>query len=269
VPFLFPKAGGLRRQVLLAPTRGADLVIATNAQDYAELVRRMGPERLAAVPIGSNVTAPADRQAATALPPGARRVATFGLMNAEKGILELLAAVARLVAEGRDVHLVVVGGSPGTSDPTNAADETAAVRTAAKLGISDRVHVTGFVPPEVAAAELAVADVVAQPYRDGASLRRGSLMAAWHYGAPVVTTAPAAFGHDPAPGLPQIDPQAAIFVPARDDAALASALARVLDDPDLRNRLREGSLRMAEQFRWEGIAARHCALYRGLGGRAA
>jgi len=51
-----------------------------------------------------------------------------------------------------------------------------------------RVHATGGMRPELLSAVLQACDVVVQPYGDGASSRRGTLMAALAHGVPVVTT---------------------------------------------------------------------------------
>ena len=54
--------------------------------------------------------------------------------------------------------------------------------------LAARVHATGALPPETLSVVLQACDVVAQPYADGASSRRGTLMAALAHGVPVVTT---------------------------------------------------------------------------------
>jgi glycosyltransferase involved in cell wall biosynthesis len=54
--------------------------------------------------------------------------------------------------------------------------------------LAARVHATGALPPETLSVVLQACDVVAQPYADGASSRRGTLMAALAHGIPVVTT---------------------------------------------------------------------------------
>jgi glycosyltransferase involved in cell wall biosynthesis len=50
------------------------------------------------------------------------------------------------------------------------------------------VHATGGLPPEDVAAHLAACDVLLQPYPDGVSSRRSSVMAGLALGLPVVTT---------------------------------------------------------------------------------
>jgi glycosyltransferase involved in cell wall biosynthesis len=98
---------------------------------------------------------------------------------------------------------------------------------------------------------------------DGASYRRGSLLAALAHGVPVVTTCPrtatAPAWLEPPPELE--DRRTARLAPARDASALAAAVADVLDDPVLANELSRGARELSRFFAWEGIARRHAELY--------
>jgi len=56
----------------------------------------------------------------------------------------------------------------------------------------------------------------------------------------------------------------ALLVPVDDPAALAGALASVLGDRPLAQRLRTAGLAVAARFTWEATAAEHQAIYAGL-----
>ena len=93
------------------------------------------------------------------------------------------------------------------------------------------------------------------PYVDGASYRRGSLMAALAHGLPIVTTiSTVSYAHF-------VDGETLLLVPAGDAGALATAVRRILDDPDLAQRLRTGARRLSQQFTWDYIAARSVEAY--------
>lgn len=126
---------------------------------------------------------------------------------------------------------------------------------------------TGPLPAADVASLLAASDVCLQPYRDGASPRRGSLLAALAQGVPVVTTTPARGGYD---GLPAPrDGATALFVPPDDAAALADAAWRILSDGALAARLGAGARAYAARLAWPAIARQHHALYEAITARAA
>lgn len=269
VPYLFPKAGPVRRAALRLLARGARMVVATNAEDYAELGVDGLRGRLELIPIGSNIPdAPPegyDRdawRAAAGIGAGAAVVAYFGFLNASKGGLTLAEALARLRAAGRDARLVMIGGAVGASDPTNAAYLAAFRAELAARGLDDAVVWTGHVAPPGVSGWLHAADVVALPYGDGASYRRGSLLAALEHGRPVVTTLPAPLTGGLLPAL--VDGEAVLLVPPGDAGALAAALAAVLDQDALAARLSAGARSLATRFGWTAIAARHLGLYRSV-----
>jgi D-inositol-3-phosphate glycosyltransferase len=96
------------------------------------------------------------------------------------------------------------------------------------------------------------------PFADGASTRRTTLQVAWAFGLPVVTTPPI----EPTDAI--LDGENALLAPGDDPEAWASAVGRILTDPFLTGRLRAGSLRAADRFSWERLAAAHLAMYEAL-----
>lgn len=143
-----------------------------------------------------------------------------------KGHAVLLDAVARVVADGADVHLDVVGDGP---------EAGALRRRATGLGIADRVRWWGHVPSDripgiLAEADIAVlASVVAPDGRtDGIPV---ALMEAMAAGLPAVAS--------DVTGVSElvIDGVTGLLVPPGDPDALARAIGRLAADPDLRRRL--------------------------------
>ncbi|MFQ5398419.1 MAG: glycosyltransferase family 4 protein [Anaerolineae bacterium] len=253
VPYLFPKAGRLRRAAVNFMARRAHGVIVTNTADFHNLSPRF-PHPIRQIPIGSNIQAhPRDEKVVSAvraglgLAPSDCLLGYFGFLNPSKGADVLLEALAQL--DGR-THLVFIGGRTGASDPdNNQAFERWMRGMIEQLGLVHRVHWTGFLDDAAVSAHLHAADMLVLPYRDGVSLRRGTLMAALAHGCPVITTQPAV----PAPELRHGGN--VYCVPANDVGALAGAIRAVAADHTLRAGLGEGAAQVAGAFSWDKIAA--------------
>jgi glycosyltransferase involved in cell wall biosynthesis len=297
LPYLFPKAGPLRRWVTRRLLADADAVVATNEEDYAQIARERS-NTLDLIPIGSNI--------ALAPPLGYDRaawrlrlhiandqalVAYFGLISHTKGLDVLLDALARLPPE---ISLLVVGGA--ASAPEDRAYAERIQQMIATHGLASRVIITGYCPADQVSGHLLAADLAALPFSDGASFRRGSLLAALAHGLPTVTTRPveprtpssgrfltlvelrnrlskgrAGKNREPranesplssgllVPSL--VDEENVLLIPPGDVQALAGAIARVAQDLKLREHLAAGGRTLARQFAWPAIAERHEALY--------
>ncbi|MBX0326796.1 glycosyltransferase family 4 protein [Oscillochloris sp. ZM17-4] len=261
-PYLFPKAGPLRAWVNRRLAADADAVVATNAADADRLaaMRLRGPA-LATIPIGSNIAVappPGYRRAAwrerLGVGPGELLVAYFGLLSRSKGADLLVEALSTLDSATPWRLLIVGGAAIAPQDVAFAAELEAQI---ARLGLGQRVIRTGHVDAADVSAHLLAADCAALPFRDGASLRRGSLLAALAHGCPLLTSAPADAETAAALG----DGAAAMLTPPGDCAALAESLARIAASPDLRADLAAAGRAAAAPFGWPQIARQHAMLY--------
>lgn len=261
LPYLFPKAGKrLRTWITLRPAQVADLVTVTNEGDRLQLAEH-GIEA-ARIPIGSNITArrlsPQERdewrqQAGYA--GGEFVLAYFGFLNRSKGGLTLIRAIHRLVQVRPDMQLLMIGEQVGASDRTNDAYWQEVQALIAQLGLERRVRWTGNLPDAEVAAALNACDVLLMPYTDGASLRRGTLMAGLANGCAIITTTPQA-------PLPELQGgRDLLYVPPEDEAALAAAVLRLAGDDALRASLGEGARQANTQFGWDAIARAHLTQY--------
>jgi glycosyltransferase involved in cell wall biosynthesis len=263
IPYLFPKAGGLRQQAVRHLAHSAHGCIATNAADSAQL-RAWGITHVAEIPIGSNIPkqppAKFDRQAwraAHSLTNGQAVVGYFGFLHPSKGGSTLLHALAQLPTA--DWQLLLIGGQTGSSDANTTAPYAAELAALAQqLGIAQHIRRTGFLPPPETSAALLSCDLMVQPYADGASLRRGTLLACLAHGIATLTTQPS----QPLPGLH--NGKNIWLVPAEQPAALAQALQTLLADQSLRQRLGAGGEQFAAQFSWDAIARQTLAFFQGL-----
>jgi glycosyltransferase involved in cell wall biosynthesis len=297
LPYLFPKAGPLRRWVTRRLLADADTVVVTNEIDFvmAATYKRLeiGDWRLNAngqslisnlqsptlIPIGSNipVTPPPgyDRSAWRArlgVAPDQALIAYFGLISRGKGLHVLLDSLARLPASFR---LIVVGGE--ATQPQDRAYTAEVQRQIEELGLRERVSITGHCAADEVSAHLMAADVAALPFADGATFRRGSLLAALAHGVPTITTTddrrpttdtevnePRVSGQWSVVGGRLEDGENVILVSPGDPAGLAGAIERLAGDAELRARIGAVGRALAAQFSWETIAERHEALYQQL-----
>jgi len=252
-PYLFPKAGFLRAAAVRLLARSSHAVVAADARDLAAL--SVSPARSHHVPIGPNLLcAPPpgyDRAAfrlALGLEPDTLALVYFGLRNASKGLNLLLDAVNLVAASRPGVRLILVGGEVGASDPT---DRRTAEQLRARLGTD--VIQTGWLPNDQLSAHLLAADIATLPYVDGASPRRGSLLACAEHGLPIVSTKPAA---------PEVA-EAVLAVPA-DPHRLAKAIFHLVETPSEIAHLRSRSQSLAASTAWPRIGQAHVEVYEHL-----
>ncbi|MBI4675298.1 MAG: glycosyltransferase family 4 protein [Chloroflexi bacterium] len=281
--YLFPKAGPLRDWVTFQLARGADAVIATNSADYARLRENVrGLKKwLKLIPIGSNI-------APTTPPPDFNRIKLrdrlgvrddetllvyFGFLNASKGAETLIRALYDLPK----TKLLFLGGQTGESDPTNVAYLEQVKQAIRDWGLEHRVLWTDYMPAEQVSAHFYASDVCVLPYRDGASFRRGSFMAALAHGIPIVTTQPANMKAEGGrrkdetnvddgdssfilhlSSLPVLqDGDNVLLVPPDDPDAIILAVTRVQTSPGLAALLSGNARITARAFTWDKIADEH------------
>lgn len=186
-------------------------------------------DRVVSVPTGIDLArfAPGDKAAARAalgLAPALRYIGIVATLRSWKGHLYLIEALERL---GRDdCRLLVVGDGP-MREPIES-------RIAA-AGLGDRVKLAGH--QDDPAPWLRAMDVFCLPSYANEGVPQ-ALMQAMLAGVPVVTT--------PVGSILEVveDGRTGLVVPPRDAHALAQAIARLLDDPELARRL--GSAARAE-----------------------
>jgi glycosyltransferase involved in cell wall biosynthesis len=253
VPYLFPRAGALRPAAIRLLARTSQAVLTADERDLAVL--RQVVRCAYHVPIGPNVAcAPPkgyDRAAfrrSHGLSPDDLVVVYFGLLNASKGLDLLLSTFERIVVHRPRARLWLLGGPAGASDPTDLATGTRLRSRIERLG--SRAMRTGWLPPSELSAYLLAGDVAVLPYADGASARRGSLLACAEHSLPIVSTQPA--GPEVAPYIRAVAPD----VTALADAVLAATEAR--------SSLAQRSQTLAADMSWPRIAADHLAIYRQL-----
>ena len=175
---------------------------------------------------------------------------SLGRLNRRKNLGTLLRAYAALRAQGRPELSLVIGGKVdhGVEDLVRGLRESRG---------SSRVHWVGLIPDADLPAFYAAATCFVYP-----SLFEGfglPLLEAMACGCPVVSSDRAA--------CPEVVGTAGLLVDPEDVAAIAEAIARVLDDEALRADLRDRGLARSRLFTWDESARRTLGALREAAGR--
>jgi glycosyltransferase involved in cell wall biosynthesis len=154
-----------------------------------------------------------------------------GRLVEKKGTRTLIEALVAVPG----ARLVVVGDGP---------DKGRLEQLALRLGMSDRVRFTGELPPEQVRRWMRRAWLLAAPSvtaRDGDSEGLPTVICeAAAIGLPVVASIHSGIGEA------VVDGETGLLVPEGNKPALASAIAGLLGDPALRERMASGARRLAE-----------------------
>jgi glycosyltransferase involved in cell wall biosynthesis len=173
-----------------------------------------------------------------------RNVVTyFGQIAPQKGIEEFVATAAALRRARSALEAEIVGGVPA-----------AAGAYAAALRPSFEAHDIRLVlnaPAQDVADRLASSSFVLLPFPDGASEKRGSLLAALDNGALVLT-------RHKATTAPWIR---ACTIAVRDARDAVRKLLELEANPERVERLRERASSSAPRLEWRSIASAHAAMY--------
>ena len=222
---------------LLAPVTTVTICVSETERATGLAARTCRAARTVVIPNAVDVARA--RQARPAGDPP--RIVSVGRLSAPKDPLTLLRALPALGARAYSLDLVGGGREPEAVEAELRA-----------LGLGDRVRLLGErhdVPELLAAADV----FVLSSRSEGAPL---SVLEAMAAGLPVVASAVG--------GVPElvVDGETGLLVPPGEPAALAEALARLLDDPGLRERLgAAGRERARDRFDLRGLRAAHLELY--------
>lgn len=291
VPYLFPKAGPVRKLPAVVLAWSSDLVVVTNEEDAhllvggspdgreetAPLRSRYGGRGLHLIPIGSNIptTPPVgfDRGAwreRMGVDQDEVLLAYFGFLAHTKGVDLLFEAFRQLLRQRSDIKLAMIGGMEGSSDSSHRAYARQIRAMADEPAFRGHVIWTGFNVSTEVSANLQASDICVLPFREGASLRHGTLVAAITHGLPTVTTAlPPPIRSKAAtrrlPGVVRLVHRGNAYLVQPDDAdALHEGIAELINDPGLAAQISVGARQIAPQFGWESIARETLAAYNAI-----
>lgn len=194
-----------------------------------------------------------------ARPPYAGRfvLSTFGLISAGKGLETAIAAMPQIVEQHPEALYVVAGRThPGIAHREGERYRLELEHAVRDLGLEDHVEFDDrFLTIEEIADLLAATDVFVTPYRDREQISSGALTFGIAAGCAAVST-PYWYAQDLlATGAGQL-------VPFGDADALAAAVCRYVEEPELLAAARSEARTLGASLEWPRVAAATAAVLR-------
>lgn len=231
-----------------AAARWADRIMTVSEASRRDLIAwfRLDPGRVAVMPegpdpaFGPRAEGPESDAALRrwGIAPGTRFLLYVGGLSPHKNLLRLIEAYAQSAPP--DVPLIVVGDL-GDVFHTHVPELR---RTIERLGLSERVRLTGFVPDDDLAFLYSRAEALVQPsLLEGFGLPPVEAMAC---GTPVL--------YSRTGSLPEVVGEAGLDFDPTDVGSIAAALRALLEDRAWRDRLAAIALERSRRFTWSAAA---------------
>jgi glycosyltransferase involved in cell wall biosynthesis len=231
--------------------RGSTVFVAVSRDDQRKMIEieRVDPKKVLHVPNGIPAPPPpsgADVRAELGIPAGAPVIGTVSVLRPQKALDLFIRASAQLLRENADLRVLLAGGGPLQGELTELVQ---------RLGVQDRLLMLGY--RSDASDVMATLDVAVS-----SSLFEGSPLAVMEYmesARPIVATRVG--------GVPDLieDGVNGLLVEPGDEAGLAAAIRRMLDDPDAARRMGEAAReRRRREFTVDVMVRRFEALYERL-----
>lgn len=240
-----------RRKIELLLTKAAKLsaVTAPNKFDVNKL-KEAGFKQAVFLPNGVDVSfwQPQTKPMASNNKEDVFTFATFGRLEKQKGYDYMIRAASLLAGQApKQFQIIIAGEGSQAQDLKKLVDE---------LGLNERIIFTGHKKPEEVRDLLANADAAVFP-----SLYETTpltLLEAWAAGMPVIASAVGILRDLP------VDFNAAYVVPAKDENALAQAMASCMENAKVRAAVAAKGRKEASRYRWPVIARKAESIYGNL-----
>ena len=177
----------------------------------------------------------------------------FGNIHYNKGFDLLLKGFKGAIDMGFNGNLLVVGNF----NPEKERYHKEISHLIEELGIGDRIVWTGRVPYDKASRYFVISDCAVFPFRDGASFRRATFIAALCRGLPTVVTRPRG---KISPVLKNNDN--VVFVDKDNPREISGAILGLSKNKEFAKRLGENARLLYSYFNWKFIAEKHLFFYK-------
>ncbi|MEX0796882.1 MAG: glycosyltransferase [Acidimicrobiia bacterium] len=209
------------------------------------------PSRILVIPHGANP----DLDGPAPTRDGRSVVLSWGLIGPGKGLETAIAAFAQLDVSARPRYVILGDTHPKVRAQQGDRYLQGLVAQAERAGVSDIVEFDHrYLDRESLVEMIRSVDMVLIPYDSREQVTSGVLVEAIAAGKPVVATA---FPH----AIELLGTGAGIVVPHEDPAAMAAAMRRLLNDPDLARTMSETARSIGSAMYWPVVAASYESLF--------
>ncbi len=242
-----------QRTVIDALARRASrlIVMAERGREMLMRIHGVSDEKIAVVPHGAPDRG---RQSDPALRrqfgfEGHKVLLTFGLLSPNKGIETMIRALPAIVARHPDALYVVLGAThPHLAAREGEAYRESLLALADALSVGNNVRfIDGFHEQQALLDYLQAADIYVTPYLSETQITSGTLSYAVALGKPVVSTP---YWH----AAELLADEVGILVPFGDSPGFATAILRLLDEPDLLDGMGARAYAIGRGTTWEKLA---------------
>lgn len=188
---------------------------------------------------------------------GRRVLSTFGLVGRGKGLEYVIRALPAVRERHPDVCYLIVGQThPGVRQAEKESYRDELRELARSLKLDDSVRfINRYLEQQEIVEYLAATDIYLTPYLNPHQITSGTLAYAMASGKAIVST-PYRYARF------LLAEDRGILVPTRSEEAIATAVNRVLDRPELQRQYEARAGAYGSQMFWPKIAARYRALFR-------
>jgi glycosyltransferase involved in cell wall biosynthesis len=249
--------------------RDSDSVIALCERHRAMLIHEWEPvsDKVKLIPPPPNLhivsnelgTARARGRERLGLNPNDFVITFFGYLYPIKGIDTLLQAFAQVSVQRPNAKLLFIGGKMDLAVEGGASYFDDMQALAKQLHVDERTTWTGSFKSgeEEASLYLHASDVCVLPFLEGVQLNNSSFASMVAHGLPIIVT------RGPMMDKAFIHGENVLTFAPKDPEALTKLLLEVMDRPHLRERLRAGALKLADEwFSWDSAMERTLAALR-------
>lgn len=261
-PYLFPKAGPLRKLALFFMVIFADRITVHTEYQNVELIH-MFPflkERIYRIPCGSGVVCDLRLQAESNngnLKQEKATLSFFGYIYPSKGLEYLIEAIKILRQKEYKIKLLIIGGLKLEYKISHlAAYHSKIKKLIFDYGLDSCIEWLGFCKPEDVSRHLLNSDICVLPFTEGVNDAGSSFNTALLHGLPLVTTR--------GPYIPRmlIDRENVSLVPPRNSHLLARAIEELICDGDLRKKISLGARKLYDkEYSWSAIVDKTIDIY--------